>query len=285
VADSGNSVYIAEHPQARFILRLTNPTYRSRAECTGELAFINHLAACGCRVSRPIPSRNAELTEEVCEGSAVVIASLFRWAPGILVSPGERFWNRSFFEEWGRSLGELHQAARSFSPPGSAERWEWQDEILIQKRSQLIPADEPDVRDRLDDVIHDVLSLDRDATTYGMTHGDFAPQNFRFDPLNGITSFDFGNCCRHFFASDVAIAFTALRRQPDDAQQAARTAILDGYRQATTFTREQERTLPLMHSLRVHYVYLSRLYKFGPNPSDDDRKTLDALREWVRREG
>ena len=285
VADSGNAVFIASRSGMRFILRLTNPAYRSRFECEGELAFLLHLGACGCRVALPLPSRSGAMTEEAREGEAVLVASLFRWAPGLLVSPGERFWNRPFFQEWGRSLGEIHRAARTFRGAEKGGRWEWRDEVLMTKASELIPADEPDVRERFQKVMQAMDRLLPTDEYYGMTHGDFAPQNFRYDPLNGIMAFDFGNCCHHFFASDVAIAFTALRRRPEEEQRVARVAILAGYRQISPFTDEQEATLPLMHRLRVHYVYLSRLYKFGPHPDPHEAETLAALRQWVLQEG
>lgn len=281
VADSGNSVFIAERRGLKVILRLTNPAYRSEIECQGELDYLLHLSRCRCRVAVPLPSRNGNLTEIVSEGESTLIASLFRWAPGLLVSPGDRNWNRLFFQEWGRSLGEIHRASKSFTPSDEGARWDWDQEILLRDAMRLIPEEETEVRRRFMSVVETIQSLPTSTDVYGMTHGDFAPQNFRFDPINGITSFDFGNCCRHFYASDVAISFTALRRRSPDEQVTARAEILDGYRQILPFTEEQEATLPLMNALRVHYVYLSRLYKFGSNPTAAEFGILKGLRGWV----
>lgn len=285
VADSGNSVFIAERRGVKVILRLTNPDYRTEVECRGELDYLLHLARCRCRVAVPLPSRNGSLTQTIAEEGSILIASVFRWAPGLLVTPGDRNWNRSFFQEWGRSLGEIHRASKSFIPSDDGARWEWDQEILLRNAMTLIPEDEAEVRERFANVVERIRALPKTIEVYGMTHGDFAPQNFRFDPINGITSFDFGNCCRHFFASDVAISFTALRRRSPEEQAMARREILEGYRQISSFTEEQEATLPLMHALRVHYVYLSRLYKFGARPTDAECEILTTLREWVLNEG
>lgn len=55
-----------------------------------------------------------------------------------------------------------------------------------------------------------MLALPRRADNYDMTHADFAPQNFNYDPAAGITSFDFGNCGDHWFVSDLLISLSTL---------------------------------------------------------------------------
>jgi Ser/Thr protein kinase RdoA (MazF antagonist) len=99
--------------------------------------------------------------------------------------------------------------------------------------------------------------------------------------VNGITSFDFGNCCRHHYAWDVAVSLSLLRRDPN--RDELRDALLGGY--AETFTPDPAALAEIKAFVRLRavYVYLSRLWWFGPTPTAGQQETLDTMRTWVER--
>ncbi len=272
VATSGNAVYRFREGATPRILRLTDPEHRTAEQNHAEMEFLLHLRACGVRANAPVPSASGKRVERL-EGCSACVLS---WAPGVRVEPASEHWNEGFFKEWGRSLGRIHSAARSYRGPS---RWEWTDEGLLAHARRLIPADDAIARVELEDVLARLLALPRRADNYGMNHADFAPQNFNYDPAAGITGFDFGNCCAHWFVSDLVISLSTLRRQSE--RERYRAWLLAGYREAMAIDDEIWVERSWFLRLRVLYVYLSRLAKFGSNPTAEQRATLDMLRGLV----
>jgi len=273
VATSGNAVYQFLERGTPRILRLTDIAYRSPEHQQAEMSFLHHLEACGVRVAAPVRSRNENLVERFGDHTACVLA----WAPGERVAPGSHHWNDAFVRAWGRSLGAIHAAARSYDGP---PRWHWRDEVLLADAGELLPRDDAAVRAEFATVAARLDALTHSSASYGMNHADYGPQNFHWDPALGITSFDFGNCCSHAFVHDLVIATSLLWRLPDRDRWG--DALMDGYRERMELDAalwEERHTFLRMRQL---YVYLSRLRKFGPDPDPDQREVLRTLRAMIR---
>jgi Ser/Thr protein kinase RdoA (MazF antagonist) len=237
------------------------------------MAFLRHLDACGVRVSVPVPSCTGAWVESLGDHTACVLT----WAPGERVIPGSRLWDDDFVRAWGRNLGAIHAAARSYEGP---PRWEWHEEGLVADADALLPQDDAAVRAEFSSVLAHIGALPSPPGSRGMNHGDYAPQNFNWEPVLGITSFDFGNCCSHAFVNDVVIASSVLWRLPE--RERWRDVLLSGYRETMDLddTIWAERRWFLR--LRILYVYLSRLHKFGPDPDPDARDVLRQIRAMIR---
>jgi Ser/Thr protein kinase RdoA (MazF antagonist) len=281
IADSGNSVYLMESPAERRILRLTSPAYRSRAQNQAEAEFLLHLRRHGVSVSTPIASADGNLVEEIAGGGLTMLASAFTYAPGERPAKGPDGWDESLIRAWGRTLGSIHRASRSFTPAAGTGRWHWRDEGFIANAGALIPADDTASREELDRVLEHLAGLPADPSTFGIIHADFAPQNFHYDPDAGLTAFDFGNCCHHWFAADIAVSLSTLRALPREERDRYREWLLDGYRAEHPIDDAMLREMDWFIRLRILYVYLSRLTKFGPSPTDDERATLASMRAAV----
>jgi Ser/Thr protein kinase RdoA (MazF antagonist) len=119
------------------------------------------------------------------------------------------------------------------------------------------------------------------AETYGMTHADFGPRNFNYHPELGIIAFDFGNCCYHWYISDLAIALSTLRRWPSDERDRYRDWLLAGYQEVFPIDGELLANISWFFRLRILYVYLDRLMLFGPTPTAEQQATLHELRRNV----
>jgi Ser/Thr protein kinase RdoA (MazF antagonist) len=272
LATSGNAVYRFRAAGEDRILRLTDPAHRTADHNRAEMRFLQHLARAGVPACTPVPSRSGALVESFEDGSACVLT----WAPGERVEPGSQYWNAAFFREWGAHLARIHRAAIGYAGPA---RWAWREEGLIAQAPALIPADDAVSREELERVLARLDALPRRSASYGMVHADFAPANFHYRPGTGITSFDFGNCCAHWFVSDLAISLSVLRRFPE--RDRYRDWILAGYREVLTPDPEAFEHLSWFLRLRIVYVYLSRLRAFGPEPDTGQREILRALRAAV----
>ncbi len=275
IADSANAVY---HLPGLGYLRLTRPQHRSREACLAELDFLRHLLRSGVPVAAPLPSQQGLELEQLESPDGLLQVTVFEPARGDFVAPDSEHWNESFFRSWGAWLAKLHQAARSFRP-GAARRWHWRDEPLLRAAPALIPHAEMACRRELDLLLAALDAVPETRRGFGMIHADCAPVNFRYLPETGITGFDFGNCCRHFFAMDLAVGLSVLSRRPE--RDAIRTALLAGYQEYGPDLPE----LALLESLlrlRVVYVYLTRLAAFGPQPNERQKRRLAALSARVR---
>lgn len=291
IGTSGNAVYSyyphggSGAPHLRRILRLTDPNYRSRAHNEAEMQFLVHLKARGASVNVPQPSAQGAWVEEVTVGEETALASVLSWTPGVLVDIKSPLWNRRFLEEWGRSLARIHAAASTYEGP---RRWEWDDEDLLRDAEDLLPPQDRFAREELATAMEKIRRLPQTRANYGINHADYAPQNFRYDPpppgvfdseespVGRITAFDFGNCCQHFFVSDLSISLLQFRRDPE--RDRYRRWLLDAYREVFPIDEQVYHEMVWFMRLRILYVYLSRLCLFGKEPTEKQRAILSNLR-------
>jgi Ser/Thr protein kinase RdoA (MazF antagonist) len=279
IATSGNDVWRFDAPvgtpggPAPRILRLTDRAWRTPEENAAECAFLVHAAATGAHVNEPVPSTRGALVEELPAVHAS--ASVFTWADGDFIARDDPRADATFYRAWGGALAALHDAAATYDGPA---RWEWKDEGLLAGADGLLPAGDAAIRDRRDELYARLEALPRTRATFGPIHADFAPQNFRYRE-GRVTAFDFGNLCRHWFVQDLVVSFSTLRRDP--ARDRLRDAILAGYRAVRPLDDAAWAERDTFLRLRVLYVYLSRLARFGPVPSAEERAVLADLRGLV----
>ncbi len=272
VATSGNDVWRFDHDGAPFILRLTHDAWRSAEANRAECAFLEHATRAGARVNRPIPARSGALVGTIDDASASVLT----WAPGELMTRDHPRWNETFFREWGRALADLHDAASSYEGP---PRWHWRDEPLLRDSDRLLPVADTAIRAHRDELYSRLEGVPATRATFGMIHADFGPQNFRYGKDGRITSFDFGNLCRHWFVHDLVIALSTLGRDP--ARDHLRTWMLAGYQAVRPLDPVSWAERDTLQRLRVLHVYLSRLAWFGAAPTAEQRATIAQLRARV----
>lgn len=279
ISDSGNSVWLAEQNGQPIILRFTDPTYRSFSQCVEEIQYIWHLYCCGLQVATHIPSQTGNAVEEVAVNTESMLASAFYVAPGTTPTPESADWNDTLFLEWGRTLGKMHAASRRFQPQTAPQRWLWHEEVFLAQASQLLPSNDRKSHKELEAILCWFAELPKNKENFGMTHGDFAPQNFHYHPQVGITTFDFGNCCYHWYISDIAISLMSFRNHPK--RDHYRNLLLSGYREQSPLGSEAFFQWSWFFRLRTLYVYLSRLMKFGESPTEKEQEVLARLRRNV----
>jgi Ser/Thr protein kinase RdoA (MazF antagonist) len=268
---SASSVFGVRVNCATHFLRLTSLSFRGLDDAAGELSVLHHLRAHGVHIAMPVPSIHGRNVESIGDH----LATLFRRAPGLRLTPEARLWRRAFFREWGHTLAFQHHVARSFGTPLSGWRQDWRREPVLVEGLRSIRANDEQLARCVDDIL---AGLDRQSDAFGeagMIHADFGPQNFRYDPELGITAFDFDNCCRHWFLYDIAVSLSVLRLRPDREQLVQ--SIFDGYRDLRPLPGDPG-SLRLLLRLRLLYVYCDRLCRFGATPGPEQTSVLRGFR-------
>jgi amicoumacin kinase len=278
----GNSVFVFRGQSGdKQILRFADPSYRSRADVLAEINFLGHLHRHHVGVASALASTDGQFAVTAELEAGPLICSSFAFAPGIRVEPGSPWWSNKFFREWGRNLGSIHKASRSFqTAPTEPKRWNWDEEILFRLAEELIPSHDEKSRREYEEVFSVCKALPRDPGEFGVIHADHAPQNFNFDPLSGkIVAFDFGNCCYHWFISDVATSLSTVARKEN--RETIKNEILEGYSEIHSLPRNYDDLIDLFIRLRTVYVYLDRLHAWGAKMTPDQTRRIEEIRARV----
>jgi len=261
------------------ILRLSDPAFRSLPEIIAEVNFVNHLYSEKVPVAAAISTVHGELAVELAGRSGLFIASSVAYAEGSVVNETSMHWDDAFFEAWGRNLAHIHESSMRFKPSLGPFRWNWKDEVLFRQAEKLIPFDDTGSRREMEELFSLCEHLNISDKEFGLIHADHAPQNFRYDAdKKCIIAFDFGNCCYHWFISDLAIALSTVRRKAN--RNSIKQSMLKGYTSVRSLPFEHERLIDLFIRLRVVYFYLSRLHMWT-NPTSEQKQDLLLFKERV----
>ena len=280
IAHSGNSVYRAQCRGKAAVLRLTDSRYRTRRETEAELQFIEHVDRHGVRVSQPLVSDNGLRIEEVSNGGYCFLASMFEYAPGVNVGVDSPHWSIAFVRKWGRSLGMLHRASR-IAP--ALDRWHWTQEHLIKNAHHYLPTEDKESIVEFNHVMNWFGVVPETVESFGMTHSDYGPGNLHYSPSTGITVFDFGNCCYHWYVWDVAVGLRWLHALPDANHHS--DALLAGYQEIAPLDPFLLDNLEWFIRLRNVYIYLDRLAELYQDPNNQAMKAeADVWREAVHKQ-
>ncbi|MEV8507629.1 phosphotransferase [Actinoplanes sp. NPDC051475] len=153
----------------RFVARLAEPDARQPVEAG--LAAAEHLRSTGIEAGEPVRTLGGGLTAETPCGAMAVL----RRAPGRILDGRDPI-DQQF---WGDRLGAVHRTLQTFHHPG-LRRWNLLDpdgphlEVEAWLRTAVVGA---------------ITAMTRltvtDRLTYGVLHGDPAPEIFLVDPATG----------------------------------------------------------------------------------------------------
>ncbi|MFI5933313.1 phosphotransferase enzyme family protein [Actinoplanes sp. NPDC051494] len=214
----------------RFVARLAEHAARQPVEAG--LAATEHLRTTGIEAGEPVRTLAGALTVETPYGAMAVL----RRAPGRTLD-GRDPVDQQF---WGDRLGAVHRALQRFHHPGLG-RW-----------NQLDPdaphlTTEPWLHRAVTTAITAMTRLTvTDRLTYGVLHGDPAPEIFLVDPATGRAGLlDCGASGTGPLLYDVAAAVVYAGGEATAAE------LLDGYLAAGPVTEdEMHAALPVMLRFR-----------------------------------
>ena len=169
----------------------------------------------------------------VSQGRESFLATAVRELPGRTLSRDDCA--PAIFWEWGRAIALLHRAAETFAP---ADRGAYLDEEAHwQATRAMLPAD--------DVLAHaEWFAVDawwkagvRQLDDRGLSHADMNATNAIWDGSR-VRLIDFDEPIWHAFAADLARPLRELDQHPKSARDAARAALLEGYRSERTLAPE-----------------------------------------------
>ena len=206
-------------------LRITHAELRSRDALASAIDFLRHLSAAGAPVCRPVASESGRLIEELRQGDELFLASTVAEVPGRCM--GLRHTEARVYEAWGRSLGQLHRTAEGYTPAPERHFLSWED--LWRKTGAMIARDDTLLCDEYERVGAWLNALPRGAADFGLTHGDYRPDNVLWDGRQAYT-IDFDEPVYHWFAADIARALREFADKPQRRRRQLLTWFVAGYR-------------------------------------------------------
>ena len=218
IGRSGSDVREFWRDGRRYIMRLQKCSDRELDLLHGEIDWISHLSANGVSVSTVIPSKTGAQIEEAEVGGIRFAAVVFRAAEGEAPVDFVDRWDDEFYQHWGKLVGRMHEASRSYTPPTERYRrphWYQTDDIAIEKYAA---GDDEGLLRASMKVIKTLRRLPTNAKSYGLIHGDLHRRNF-FVKDGVFTVFDFGSCQYCWFTYDIAVCiYHAVFSTPKDMQ-------------------------------------------------------------------
>lgn len=237
-----NTTFRVDDPASgeRYCLRIHRPGNHPPAEVRSELAWLAALRRdTDLCVPEPVPLADGDglllegaTAPGVPEPRDVV---LLRWVHG-------RFLRRrvppSALRRVGKVLARLHDHAAGFTPPPGFTRERLDSDMfkgrtiedsLAEAAPHLsTPSDADALRTAYTRVraAFDAMGTGPDA--YGLIHADLHRANFVVGPGGEVRPIDFDDCGFGHFLTDLIVTYVSVPSGP--AQEATRTAVLDGYR-------------------------------------------------------
>ncbi|PFJ18147.1 aminoglycoside phosphotransferase [Bacillus cereus] len=183
-----------------YVLRLTHSSHRSKKEVETELDFLRYVVENGAKVASPYYSISQNLVEEIeAEDGTFFYASLFSYAKGEQVKGDESpYWGDTFFEAWGKAIGQLHRLTMNYPKTDYRDTWEEDESAVVNE------LEDKKVKEIATVLIDEIRVLPIEKETFGLVHGDIHPGNFHYDGKE-LTIFDFDDAAYNYFIHDLAM--------------------------------------------------------------------------------
>ncbi|MDB3891604.1 homoserine kinase [Alphaproteobacteria bacterium] len=236
-----------------YALRLHRRAFRSDAELTSELEWMDALAKGGLNVPAPIAAMDGACLHRVDDVQIDVLS----WLPGAPLGetgqPLSLTDRQGVFRRIGVQMARLHEISDAWTPPENFDRWSWdragllgnqpvwgrfwENPTLSHEDKTLFEA----TRDRAEQQLAEVEK----ALDYGLIHADLVRENLMIDG-DRVYLIDFDDGGWGFRLFDLATFLFKNRSEPDF--QELNSAFLDGYQSRRSINID---ALPLFMLLRA----------------------------------
>lgn len=181
------------------------------------LAFMQFLGEHGVPVSLPVESIHQNSYESLKIDDSTYLVTLHPLAEGRHPEPENlKDWNERLFTTWGKVMGRMHFAARSYpkwekprlnsSPQPTTLLQDWREE----HQDFVNWCKDPKILGKWIPLAKELGKLPCDRAGFGLIHNDLHPRNIFYNPdaqdVHPITIIDFDVCGYHWFINDIAIA-------------------------------------------------------------------------------
>ncbi|MGE7634685.1 phosphotransferase enzyme family protein [Bacillus paramycoides] len=267
-----------------YVLRLTHSSHRSKKEVEAELDFLRYVAEHGAKAAGPYYSIFQNLVEEIgAEDGTSFYASLFVYAKGEQVKGDESpYWGDTFFEAWGKAIGQLHRLTMNYPKTDDRDTWEEDESAIVNE------LEDKKVKEIATVLMNEIKALPIEKETFGLMHGDIHPGNFHYDGKE-LTIFDFDDAAYNYFIHDLAmvlyysVLFTPWTVEEKTEFVRKQLEVLrKGYEYEHRLADSWYESLPLFLRLRDIGLYGTLQKKFkGKDMSDNFRELSEQLYERI----
>ncbi|MEI3603767.1 phosphotransferase enzyme family protein [Oceanobacillus sp. SE10311] len=227
-----------------------------------ELNWIRHLQGADVIVTSPIPTINGELIVTACnifnQKYHVVAYEKAKGTPVNDMNSNE--WDDHLFYIWGKTMGKMHVAAKSFQFSNDIfKTLQWNKEDIIVSPPELGKT----IHSQWNKFISQMKQFPKDPHSYGFIHHDLHQQNFYLDH-NELVLFDFGDGIFHWFANDIAISlYHAIQSIQANEQKKRKefamtflSSFIRGYMRANQLNEKSLLKIPFFINYRQIYSYV-----------------------------
>ena len=125
------------------------------------------------------------------------------------------------YYNYGKTIGMFHSLTKNYvESDGIIKRYNWDQDLLILNGDKYLPESDKIIIDRLNEVIKEINSLEKNKDNFGLIHTDVHMGNF-FVKNDELTVFDFDDAAYQYFVSDIAIALYYLIFMANEEDQFA----------------------------------------------------------------
>ncbi len=199
-------VFTFERSERRYVLRILQDPRRQKSLVRGELDWVQHLIRNGVPAMRPILSDMGNLIEIVPDshgGNFLCVA--FERAQGGEIRKAHL--GESLFRNYGRLLGSMHAATKSYIPRDPTwRRPAWDSPGAISAEIEM-PLGQEDVMEKYHKLKDRLSRLPREPESFGLIHTDVHIGNLSITEDLKLSVFDFAECCYGHFIYDIAMVF------------------------------------------------------------------------------
>lgn len=259
--DRENTVYKVTDPRSgkHFVLRVHRPGFHSDAEIRSELQWTAALIDAGIEAPSAVPTPAGELFVTVRHEAVPEPrqCDLLRWVEGVIIgdiegghiATAEEVRSNHFLA--GRLAALIHNHGERWQRPPGFTRPIMDFDGLIGSRGylgpygacQLLTAEQVALLDRARDGIAGALAAyGQTPDRYGLTHGDFLPENLLRDG-DTLRIIDFDDCGFGWHVMDIATSLMFLLGEPQ--YEDALAGFVGGYRTARALPDEHLEMLPV----------------------------------------
>ncbi|MDG5473330.1 phosphotransferase [Jeotgalibacillus sp. ET6] len=254
-----NEVFHIETKEGPLILRLNESSRRTKDQLQLEIDFIEHLYQKKIKASRPRQWNGSFIHDWEMENKRVQ-AVFFEKAKGTSIRIlDDQFWGSGLFREWGKYIGQMHNAAQTFHHTDIEKK-------AVRSKDNPDPEGikaqlEPEMHSWYTDQLNALIQHTVKEDTHHLIHHDFHQGNFM---MNGyeIMSFDFDDCMTDWIMQDLAVSLyhgiwqgNSFRPGEKDLEAQIVNGLLEGYSSVHRLDDEMINQLFLFLNMRDAVLY------------------------------
>jgi Ser/Thr protein kinase RdoA (MazF antagonist) len=283
--------YRVEAGDQEYYLKVYKYGRRTRMDVTEEVRLLNHLAANGVSVAKPVMRQDGHYVSRLEAPEGARYAVLFEAARGVAGDEG----NHSRIEAFGEMVGRLHQAADKMREPYRRSHLDMHHlvddnlpaiaALMAHRRADfsLIGRIAEECKNRISQL------LPKSKPEYGICHGDLHGGDVCYGENDKPVLFDFDSSGCGWRALDIGVFLASddwmdITGEAEERRQRRLAAFVDGYSSIRELTEPELSAVqlgpPIRHIYLMGFVLRYTAMREGEHWANDD--FVDWHMTWFR---